>query len=296
MLVPPALCPGDLIDVVAPSSPFDRTLAWRGLGWLRQRYRVRFDRSMFDIAGYLAGNDDRRAAELDRAMRATDSKAIVAVRGGYGLHRIASRMDWEAFRAHPKWLVGFSDVTVLHVEASAAGVASMHAPMVAALGRCHEPTRCRWIDALEHPLRARRWSNLAALRAGEASGTSFGGNLTVMHACAAGGRLHIPAGAILFLEDVGERPYRVDRMLTTLVMGGHFDSVRGIVLGEFTDCYPGADRICVQDVLRDLLGSLGIPIVTQFPIGHGEDNDPLPLGFMTSLHATDGDSWLSLNG
>ncbi len=296
MLVPPALCPGDLIDVVAPSSPFDRTLAWRGLGWLRQRYRVRFDRGMFDITGYLAGHDDRRAAELDRAMRATDSKAIVAVRGGYGLHRIAPGMDWNAFRAHPKWLVGFSDITVLHVEASAAGVASMHAPMVAALGRCHEPTRSRWVDALEHPFRPRRWSNLGTLRAGEASGTSFGGNLTVMHACAAAGRLRVPDGAVLFLEDVGERPYRVDRMLTTLVVGGHFDGVRGVVLGEFTDCYPGADKICVHDVLRDLLGSLGIPIVTRFPIGHGEENDPLPLGIMTSLRATDGESWLSLNG
>jgi muramoyltetrapeptide carboxypeptidase len=296
MLVPPALCPGDLIDVVAPSSPFDRTLAWRGLGWLRQRYRVRFDRGMFDITGYLAGHDDRRAAELDRAMRATDSKAIVAVRGGYGLHRIAPRMDWNAFRAHPKWLVGFSDITVLHVEASAAGVASMHAPMVAALGRCHEPTRSRWVDALEHPLRLRRWSNLAALRAGEASGTSFGGNLTVMHACAAAGRLRIPAGAILFVEDVGERPYRVDRMLTTLVVGGHFDGVRGIVLGEFTDCYPGADRVTAQDVLRDVLLPLGLPTIAGFPMGHGSDNDPLPLGIRATIEAGEAGGIVSLFG
>jgi muramoyltetrapeptide carboxypeptidase len=296
MLVPPALCPGDLIDVVAPSSPFDRTLAWRGLGWLRQRYRVRFDRGLFDIAGYLAGNDDRRAAELDRAMRATDSKAVVAVRGGYGLHRIAARMDWEAFRAHPKWLVGFSDVTVLHVEASAAGVASMHAPMVAALGRCHEPTRCRWVNALEHPLRARRWSNLAALRAGEASGTSFGGNLTVMHACAAAGRLRVPAGAILFLEDVGERPYRVDRMLTTLVVGGHFDGVRGIVIGEFTDCYPGADRVTAQDVLRDVFLPLGLPTIAGFPMGHGSNNDPLPLGIPARIEASEAGGFVSLLG
>jgi muramoyltetrapeptide carboxypeptidase len=117
-----------------------------------------------------------------------------------------------------------------------------------------------------------------------------------MHACAAAGRLRIPAGAILFLEDVGERPYRVDRMLATLLTGGHFDGVRGVVVGEFTDCYPGSDRICVQDVLRDLLGSLEIPIVAHFPMGHGADNDPLPLGMRTSLHAIDGEIWLSLNG
>ena len=104
MLVPAALRPGDLIDVVAPSSPFDRTLAWRGLGWLRERYRVRFDAGIFETDGYLAGNDARRQAELDRAFRCPDSRAIVAIRGGYGLNRIAHQLDWNAFLSNPKWI------------------------------------------------------------------------------------------------------------------------------------------------------------------------------------------------
>ena len=296
MLIPAALGPGDLIDVIAPSSPFDRTLAWKGLGWLGQRYRIRFDRGIFQTQGYLAGSDDRRARELDRALRASDSKAVVAVRGGYGLHRIAPKMDWEAFRSQPKWLVGFSDITVLHVEAMRAGVASMHAPMVAALGQSHEPTRRRWIEALEAPTQPRQWAGLGCLRPGRVAGTSVGGNLTVLHACAAAGRLSLPDDAIIFLEDVGERPYRIDRMLTTLITAGGFEKARGMVLGEFTNCYPGTDRMEVMDVFCDLMSAFSFPTIIGFPMGHGELNDPLPLGVPVELDAKEAGSMVSVFG
>ena len=285
MHVPPALRPGDLIDVVAPSSPFDRALAWRGLGWLRQRYRVRFDPGVFETSGYLAGNDERRFAELDRAFRCPDSRAIVAVRGGYGLNRIAHRLPWDVFRSQAKWLVGFSDITALHVEAAANDVASIHGPMVAMLGRGHAPTREAWIDALESPLRSRTWSNLRAISEGHATGRAFGGNLAMLHACAAAGRLRVPRDAILFIEDVGERPYRIDRTLTTLSVGGHFDQIRGVVLGEFIDCAPGLDGICVEDVVREAFELRQIPVVAAFPIGHGLANVPLHLGARVELNA-----------
>jgi muramoyltetrapeptide carboxypeptidase len=285
MIVPPALRPGDRIDVIAPSSPFDRALAWRGLGWLKQRYQVHFDPNLFEVTGYLAGSDERRRTELDRALNSTETRAIVAVRGGYGLNRIAHRLDWESLRDRPKWIVGFSDITALHVEAAAVDVASLHAPMVAALGRGHEPAREAWIEAVEHPLRERLFSDLRVLHPGQATGRCFGGNLTVLHACAAAGRLRIPKDCILFLEDVGERPYRVDRTLTTLITGGHLDDVRGVVLGEFTDCLPGQDGVCVEDVLRDTLAPLRIPVAAGFLIGHGLANVPLHFGARAELQA-----------
>ncbi|MCL2825521.1 MAG: LD-carboxypeptidase, partial [Polyangiaceae bacterium] len=230
MIIPAPLSPGDLIDVIEPSSPCDKTLAFRGLGWLREHFRVRFDNSIFSSTGYLAGDDNRRTTELDLALRAPDSKAIVAVRGGYGLHRIAHRIDWTALRTNPKWLVGFSDATVLHVEAAKVGVASLHATMVAGLGRGNDLARTQWIASITHPLHARRWSGLEVLRSGCAEGTSFGGNITVLHACAASGRLRIPPNSILFIEDVGEKPYRIDRMLTTLRVGGTSKTLLGSLL------------------------------------------------------------------
>ena len=288
MLVPPALTQGDLIDIVAPSSPFDRTLAFRGMGWLRERYRIRFDPGIFDSAGYLAGDDDRRRLELNRALHAPDSKAVLAMRGGFGLHRIAPRVDWHSLRQQPKWLVGFSDATVFHVEATSTGVVSLHATMAASLGRCDEQTRSRWIDAIEHPTRRREWQNLNVLRAGSANGTTFGGNLSVIHACAAAGRLRISANTILFVEDVNERPYRVDRMLTTLLVGGFFNNVVGVVLGEFVDCVAGVDGFSVEDVVCDVLRETRLPIVSGFPMGHQQRNDPIPIGLHAQVVASDG--------
>src|SRR5262249_55870994 len=116
VIFPPPLRPGDAIAVIAPSSPFDRALAFRGLGWLAERYRVRFSSAMMVCDGYLAGSDERRLDELQRALRA-DVRAVVAARGGYGLGRIAHRVEWDAALRNPRWLVGFSDLTALHVEA-----------------------------------------------------------------------------------------------------------------------------------------------------------------------------------
>lgn len=285
MLVPPPLRPGDPLAVVAPSSPFEPTLGWRGLGWLASRYRVRFSRGLFAVHGYLAGDRDRRADELARAICAPDVRAVVVMRGGYGLHQVAHRLDWSILAHHPKWIVGFSDVTVLHVEAAAVGVASLHAPMLASLGRGCERTRQQWIEALEHPEQTRTWADLATVRPGRGSGPLFGGNLTVLHACAVAGRLRVPPGAVLLLEDVGERPYRIDRMLTTLITGGHFAGVSGVVLGDFAQCDPDADGIRVEPVLRDILSELRVAVACGLPVGHSPRNDPIVLGSHAEIDA-----------
>ncbi len=282
-LSPKPLEPGDTVRVIAPSGPFDSRLVWRGLGWLSERYEVRFDRGMFASRGYLAGDDERRARELDAALVEPGVHAVLCARGGYGASRFVHRLDWSALRRNPRWIVGFSDVTALHVEAARQRVASVHGPNVTALGQSHAVVREAFVEALEAPHRPRRYEGLDVLAEGVAEGTLHGGNLTLLHACAAGRRLRLPSGTILFLEDVTERPYRIDRMLASLVAGGHFDDVNAFVLGDFTDCGPGRDGVSVLDVVRDVLLPLGKPVVSGIPCGHGLVNEPLVLGRFARL-------------
>lgn len=288
MIRPPLLGPGDQIAVVAPSGPFDRTLVLVGLGWLSKRYRVKFGDGLFAREGFLAGSDERRLTELNRALRDPEVRAVVAARGGYGLTRIAHAVDRIALRDFPKWVVGFSDITALHVEASRVGVASIHADNVAGLGRGDGAARARWIAALEGEPVPKEFEGLETWRAGRATGPLAGGNLTVLFACAAAGRLMLPDGCVLLLEDVGEAPYRVDRMLSALISGGSLDRVAAVIVGEFTDSGVGRHGVPVEAVLHERLLSLGVPVVAGFPVGHGRRNVPVHLGLPVTVDASRG--------
>jgi muramoyltetrapeptide carboxypeptidase len=283
VLRPPPLSPGDKVRVIAPSGPFDHTLVLRGLGWLSKRYRVEFDRAMFQREGFLAGNDDRRLRELNAALSAPDVRAVIAARGGYGLTRIAPLSDVAALARHPKWVVGFSDITALHVEVGRAGLCSLHARNAAELGRGSEALRREWSAALEVPDQPRTLNGLEVWRKGHARGPLAGGNLTVLFTCAASGRLCLPEGCILFLEDVDEAPYRIDRMLTALWHSGALDRVAGVLLGSFTQCGPGRHGVTAEEVLRDRTSGLGVPVLAGAPAGHALPNVPLPLGYETTL-------------
>jgi muramoyltetrapeptide carboxypeptidase len=263
-------------------------LVLRGIGWLGERYRVEFDRSIFERTGFLAGSDERRLAELDRALQDPDVGAIVAARGGYGLTRIAHLADYAALQRNPKWLVGFSDITALHVEALAAGVASLHGPNAAGLGRSDHWTRQRFVNALETPVCGLVFDGLTPLRPGSAAGVLAGGNLSLLFTCQATGRLRLPPNAILAIEDVTESSYRVDRMLSALLASGALDRVAGIVLGDFTDCPDGVHRVPLQSVLLERLGQLGVPIAQGLRFGHERWNDFVPLGVSAELDARAG--------
>lgn len=280
---PPSIHPGALVALVAPASPFDRQELFRGLAWLRTRYRVRASSHILDRDGYLAGSDSRRASELCAAMLDPDVGAIICARGGYGAMRLLEDLPWRAFAARPKWLVGFSDVTALHLAANASGVASIHAPNVTGLGRAITPSeRLALIDALEgRPAEA--WRSLAVIREGTARGPVIGGNLALVAAMAAANRLVVPEGAILVLEDVTEKPYRVDRMLTSLLLGGHLARAGAIVFGGFTQCEPGPDGITIERVLRDRTATLTAPVVSGAPFGHGAPNRAFVLGAVATL-------------
>ena len=283
-LIPAPLQPGSRIRVIAPSGPFDRTLVLRGMAWLRQRYRVEFDWSMFERTGFLAGSDARRLDELNRALADPGLSAIIAARGGYGLTRIAHLAEYGPLLRHPKWIVGFSDITALHVEAAALGVASMHGPNAAALGRSDHWTRERFIRALETPRATTRFESLRTLRTGVARGPLAGGNLSLLFTCQATGRLRLPSGALLLLEDVTESAYRVDRMLSALLACGTLDGIAGVVLGDFSDC-PDSHRVSVRDVLEERLCGLGVPVLSGLRFGHERYNEFVALGTFAELNA-----------
>jgi muramoyltetrapeptide carboxypeptidase len=285
---PPSLYPGANIRIFAGSSPFDRTLMMRGAAWLRKRYNVSFRSDMVEREGYLAGSDDRRTDELNEIIRDPNVQAIIAARGGYGLTRIAHRLDWNAFAAHPKWIIGFSDVTALHVEAQRREIASIHGANANAFGRCDQALRTDFIEAVEYPAQPRHFGNLTSLIPGTSCGTLAGGNLALLHDVACTGRLQLPDNTILFLEDIAERPYRIDRMLSALLVGGHLRSVVGVIAGEWEQCTPGSDGITVQDVLRERFATMGVPVVYGAPMGHGRNNRAIHLGSFVQLNASDG--------
>lgn len=257
------------------------------MAWLGQRYELVLQSDIFARQGYLAGQDARRAAELSRAMREPGVKAIVVARGGYGATRILSGLPWDAMS--PRWLVGFSDTTALHVRSLGRGLACIHGPHVTGLGASNNPhlpqNRGAWLAALERPTQHRAWCHLRALTSGEASGRLFGGNLTLLFSMAAANALHIPPGSIVLLEDVSERPYRVDRMLTALIEGGHLASAAAVVFGSFEQCDAAQDGVTADEVLAERSRVLQIPVFAGAPFGHGNQNEAFILGARAELRS-----------
>jgi muramoyltetrapeptide carboxypeptidase len=282
------LTQGSRVAVVAPASPFDREDFERGVASLRERYDVRFDPGVLSRKGYLAGDDQRRLRELQSAIDDPTVDGILAARGGYGATRLLARLDTKELANHPKLLVGFSDVTALHARWARLRVLSIHGAMVAALGRSDPRSVERHRRALEGEF-VERYADLTTICAGQAEGVLLGGNLTVLTALLATPHALPAEGAVLFFEDIGERPYRIDRMLTTWRDAGAFAAVRGIVLGAFTQCDPGPDGVSALDVLIERLSDLGIPVASGLPAGHIEDNAELPFGRRVSLDATRGE-------
>jgi len=278
LLRPPSLAPGDVVALVAPAGPAlpDRVAA--GIDVLRSwGLDVRPPRPAGDAPyTWLADDDAARADALTEAWADPEVAAVWCTRGGFGSHRMVDLLDWaELAMSTPKLLVGFSDVTALHQAfASRLGVSTVHGPVMTSIADRDDATR--------HALRALvldgRPTDVTGTTGvpGEAEGVLVGGNLTVLATSAGTPLTHGAADSIAVLEDVGEEPYRLDRSLTQLLRSGWFAGVRGVVLGQFTDC--GRDPAVVRDLLVDRLGALGVPVLADAPIGHEQTNIAVPLG------------------
>jgi muramoyltetrapeptide carboxypeptidase len=268
-----------------------RDAFFRGLRVLEGRYHVLHDEELFSRDGYLAGSDTRRAAELNRYLRDPQVKAIVCARGGYGLLRILPLLDSDALRSRPLPIVGFSDVTALLAWAHVtAGVRSIHGPVVTQLGELPASDPQALVRLLEEPAPTGPWyRELKAVVPGRARGPLLGGNLEVLSRLV--GTRYLPRlqGAILVLEEVGERPYRIDRTLTQLLLAGVLDGVAGVIVGRLEKCdEPDGTAPTALEVVRERLAPLGVPFCVGAPVGHGERNKPFPFGAPALLDATAG--------
>ncbi len=276
---------GSRLAVVAPAGPFQEETFRDGIAWLSQRYEVIYRADIFSKYGYLAGVDDRRLVELSDALIDPDIDAVVCARGGFGATRILPGLDLNLVQKANKMIIGFSDITALHARWFTAGVRSVHAPMVAALANASSSIREKWITAVEHPETRLRWdlTPLNDVDPTPVTGRLTGGNLAVVAALM--GTPYAPhlRGSILFLEDVGERPYRVDRMLTSLSQAGAFDQIAGLVVGAFTEGDPGNDGVTLVDVLERHFANAPYPVLTGFPAGHIPENEPIPFGTKASI-------------
>lgn len=283
-----ALHKGSHVRIVAPSSPFERAGFDRAVAKLRERWVVTYRDSLFERDGYLAGSDARRRDELHEALEDPEVDAIVAARGGYGAMRLLSGLSVEKVAAARKLLVGFSDVTALHAVFQRAGLRSLHASMVSALGRLPDERIERWMRVLEGELpfapHTCSWRT-----GGRVVAPVVGGNLALLAALL--GTPYFPPvdGAILLIEDVGEVPYKIDRMLVSLELGGVFDRVAGVLVGDFTRCAPGPDGRTVDEVITRQLERLGLPALMRAPIGHDDaENWEIALGGLAELDADRG--------
>ncbi|HEY3452271.1 MAG TPA: LD-carboxypeptidase [Myxococcales bacterium] len=285
MLLAAALRPSDRISIVAPAGPFDRAAFQRGLDLISARYRPVYDEALFSSERYLAGSDERRLAELQAALSSPDTRAVFCARGGYGAMRLLAKLKLPQIH---KPLVGFSDVTALHGALQAAGRISVHGPVVTHLGTLGAAAAEPLFELLERPdvrpvLRGKPIVPGAAVE-----GPVVGGNLSVLTRLIGTPFMPPLDGAILFFEDVGERPYRLDRMWQHLALSGAFARVRGIAMGEFEDCKEPSGGWTAEEVLGDLARELGLPCLGGLPVGHGRANQPFPLGARARLDAAAG--------
>ena len=297
---------GNLIMFVSPAGPPERELCERARQRIEEQgYRVRWRDDIFDVDGYLAGSDQRRADELMEAFLDPEVDAIFCTRGGYGSMRMLDLLDYEAIARNPKIVLGYSDITALHAALQRrAGLVSFHGPGPASgLGSEDPPTeftvytlRQAVLAGLTPPqgypiVVPETIGQLQAYGSGRARGRLVGGNLSLVAALEGTPYAIECEDAILVIEDVREAPYRVDRMLRQLKLAGKLAQLRGAVLGQFTDDYSREDQLTDDDrfstagVLRQYFEQAGIPVLCNFPLGHVAENCTLPLGAEAEIDA-----------
>ncbi len=298
VIVPKGLEPGDTIALVTParSSNQDK-IATVEAGLIEQGFKVWKAKNIEESFGYLAGNDELRAAEIMRAWKDPEVDALFSLHGGYGTTRIIDDLDYDYIRNHPKILTGFSDITGLQLAIyRKTGLVSYHAPTTSyVLSRDEEArpfaTRSFWSTLMRDnrqnlPVYTDDHisSPMMTIAPGTAKGRLVGGNLSLVNALM-GTPFEIQTkDNLLFLEDVGEDPYRIDRMLSTLKLAGKLEEPAGVILGVWAGCDDDSGRgFTLIEVFHQYFGEKEYPVIYRFPTGHIRENATLPVGIMAEL-------------
>lgn len=299
MLKPKALRPGDKIGIIATSGPAaaenvkSAKMRLEDLG-----FRVELASGCFASHGYLAGKDELRADDLNKMFADKTIDGIICLRGGYGSTRILDKVDFDIIKANPKIFVGYSDVTALHIAINQiSGLVTFHGPMASSdiAGGLDDFTRNEFLRAIMEPKPMEYIPNpqdikIQTLVKGRACGIIIGGNLSLISATM-GTRYEIDTEEkILFLEEIAEEPYRIDRMLTQLALAGKFDDASGIVLGDWNNCESKiySDSLNLMEVFEDIIIPCGKPTIFNLKAGHCKPKVTLPFGVATLLDADEG--------
>jgi muramoyltetrapeptide carboxypeptidase len=285
LFIPPKLEAGDTIGIAAPGSPFNLKELKTGVSVLESMgFRTHCPEGIFNKDGYLAGSDESRAAVLNDLFDDRKIKAIICARGGFGSMRTFSRLDNDIISRNPKIIAGFSDVTaLLSFIYEKCRLVTLHGPMITTLSGASNLTKSAMFSALasrlDFDIKLRKG---ITLKSGIASGALLGGNLATL--CHLAGTSFLPSyrGRILFIEEIGEAPYRIDRMLTHMKLAGCFNGLAGLLLGSFTGCGPAKK---IYEIVTGVFGDMDIPVLAGFDGGHGKENIAIPFGIKTMIDA-----------
>jgi len=296
---PRVLKVGDTIGVVAPSSP-SKLGESEIVGKLLKEFgfKAKLGKSCFSSYGYLAGSDEIRANDINNMFLDTEVDGIICLRGGYGTPRILDKLDYDLISKNPKVFVGYSDITAIHIALNnKCDLVTFHGPMVASdiakqfddfskLSFLKAITTTEPMGELYNP----EGEQIECLEGGIAEGKIVGGNLSLIAATIGTPYEINTKGKLLFIEDIDERPYRVDRMLTQLRLAGKLEQCSGIILGDFNNCIPNEceDSLTLMEVFMDIIKPLGKPTIYNFKAGHCEPKITVPFGVDAILDANEG--------
>ncbi len=291
---PPYLQPGDTIGIVCPAGYMSLEKAAECIRVLREEwgYNVKIGKTLGGASTtYFSGTDEERLIDLQQMLDDDEVKAILCGRGGYGTGRIIEQLDFKKFKKNPKWIIGFSDITVLHSHLySNYYIASLHAPMAAAFNEAGYINR--YVQSLRSALQG-TWARYTCEphpfnRTGEAIGELVGGNLSLIAHLVGSDSDIKTKGRILFLEDIGEYSYNIDRMMYQLKRSGKLKNLAGLIIGGFTDMKDterpfGKD---VYEIIRDIIEEYNYPVCFGFPVSHEKENYALKIGAGYKLKIT----------
>ena len=290
--IPPYLKKGDTIGLVCPSGTLPAKKAATCMRTLESwGYKVKIGKTLGTQHHYFSATDEARAADLQEMLDDQNVQAVLCGRGGYGMSRIIDLLDFKNFKKHPKWVIGFSDITLLHNHCTQVlKTASLHAPMAGAFN--NGQSNNEWVLSLKHALQGKKANYKAAPhalnRTGTATGKLVGGNLTlVAHAIGSVSGLQTK-NAILFLEDIGEYKYNIDRMMIQLKRAGMLTNLAGLVVGGFTqtkDSDP-AFGASVYEIIQSAVAEYSYPVCYDFPVSHDKENYAIKHGADYTLQVT----------
>lgn len=287
MITPPALKKGSKVGLVAPAKIVSRETVKPAVEILKSwGLKVVKGKNLLARNFQFAGTDAQRTADLQQMLDDDTVEAVFCFRGGYGTTRIIDNLDFSRFLAQPKWIVGYSDITALHLHLHRMGVESLHATMPMLFARDSE----RSVSGLREILFSGKDDFKISLqgrggRAGQATGQAIGGNLSLIATCLGTASEADFSGKILFLEDIGEYLYHIDRMMIQLKRAGKLENLAGLVVGHFTAMQDNAAPFgqTAEEIILEAVRGYGYPVGFGFPIGHETENLPIPCGRLLKL-------------